>query len=158
MHGKRESLEAGEGRDGLVQRSTDGVGRVRRDAYFKLRSRQTAKWQDRGLQLLHAGRALFRIRAEDFLIDDPAPAEIVQRAHHRSRAARLRDARNAARPAVSYTCDRRFVERFRSGCVLELSNPPDPCDELGLVVLGTATEMRQLEVRVTIHQPGDEGV
>src|SRR5260370_39716331 len=96
--------------------------------------------------------------AADLLAEDSPSRQVVRRAHRRARAARFRDARDTPRPAVAHSRDRRLVERFGARCVLELANAADPFDELRLVVPGTTTQVRQLEMRVAIDETGHQYV
>src|SRR5439155_9078959 len=125
---------------------------MRRDAQHKLRRCKTAKWTDSGVELCHACRTPRRVRPEHFLIHDPTPAELVQRAQHSAATARFGDAGDAARPAVADAGHRRLVKRLRARRLLQLANAPDPCEELGLVVLDPTTEMRELEGRMTADE------
>src|SRR2546425_5563775 len=158
MHREWQAFHLREGGYGLVQRGTDCVRSVRRDSEPKLWRDQTVQLSHGRLELEHARVTLRRIGAEDLLVHDSPPGQVVQRAHHRASTAGLRDARDAARPAVAHSRDRCLVERCSGRCVLELTNTADPLDELGLVVLDTATEMGQLEMRVAIDQTRYEDV
>src|SRR5260370_42683802 len=150
MHREWQAFPLRERGYGLVQRRTNCVRCVRRDAKPKPRRNETVQLSYGRRELDHARCTLRRIGAEDLLVHDAPSGQVVQRAHRRSRAARFGDARDAARPAVAHSRDRRLVERCSGRCVLELSNTTDPVDELGLVVPSTITQMRQLEMRVAI--------
>src|SRR2546421_578310 len=81
-------------------------------AAAELRRNEPVQFSHRRLELEHPRVPPRRIGTKDPLVHDSPPAEVVERAHHCSRAARLRDARNAACPAVANTRDRCFVERL----------------------------------------------
>src|SRR5690349_2113994 len=87
---------------------------------------------------------------------DSPTAEVMEGTHHRARASRLGNARDAARPAIADAGDRSLVKRFRAGGVLELSNAADPGEKLGLIVLDASTQVRELEVRVAIDEAGQQ--
>src|SRR2546422_122451 len=152
MHREWQAFPLREGGYGLVQRGTDCVRSVRRDSEPQLWRGQTVQLLHGRLELEHARFTLRGIGAEDLLVHDPPSGQVVQRAHHRSRAACFRDTCDTARPAVAHSRNRSLVERCSGRCVLELSNTADPLDELGLVVLDTTTQPCQLEMRVTIDE------
>src|SRR2546426_750533 len=117
---------------------------------------KTAKRANGYFQFGHTCGTLCRIGTEDLLIHDPTPTEVVERAHHRSRASRFSDARDAARPAIADAGHRRLVKRLRAGRVFQLANAADPFEKLRFGVLRTAAEMRELQVRVAIDEPGHQ--
>jgi hypothetical protein len=162
VHRDGQLLASSECRDRLIERPAHGVRSVWRYSEARGRRGQRAQVAHCGLQLQHAGVALCRIRAEHFVIHDPAPAKIMERAHDRSGAARLGDARNTATPAVSDSRDRCLVERIGTRRLLQLTNATNPRSELQLFVppaaraARAAREMVQLEVCVTIDETWQE--
>src|SRR5207302_11483952 len=64
--------------------------------------------------------------------------------------------RDAARPAIAAPVDRRIVERLRAGRRFELANAADPREKFRFVVLRTAAHMRELQMRVAVHETGNE--
>ena len=80
----------------------------------------------------------------------------MQGAHDGARAPRFGDARDAARPAIANAGDRRLGERRHAGRLLQRANAPDPVEKLRLVVFRAAAQMRELEMRVAVDEPGHQ--
>src|SRR5205085_6530569 len=63
---------------------------------------------------------------------------------------------HAPRPTIPHAPDRGLIELSITRLFFEVADAANPFHERGLVMLGAATEMRQLEVRVAVHEAGHE--
>jgi hypothetical protein len=154
MDGDGEILTPGQVGNRPVERLTHRVGRVGRDAESHPTRGKGTQALERGRELGEARGAFRRVRTEDFLIVDAAPAEPRQRGERRPGAAGVRHARHSGGPRVSHALLRRARELLRRRRVFQRADRANPRRELGLLV--PSGQVGELEMRVRVDEARDE--
>jgi hypothetical protein len=146
-----ERVGAGVDEQVLVHR----VDRVRRDADPDELRGVGAEPLDRGGELRERGDALLRRRPEHLLVDDAARPELAQRAHRCARGGGVGERRHPRREPLGHA-EPRGVEQHLGGehRRARAGERAHPVEEGEL--LEEAAHRRELEVRVRVHEPGEQ--
>ena len=90
------------------------------------------------------------MRTEDFLVDDATTAQVGQCVDHGSTVSGVRYRRDAPTPPIPYALPGGFAERLQRQFRLGIPHVLNPLEEV--VLLDPATEGRQLQMGVEVHQ------